>query len=107
MFTAGFLQRHQTLGHSSRAQPASPEVSPVPGGERRAAHSGRAWKRRPGLKKGRGKELSGAVPGWELGDSGQLIQGSRGGTAYAQQGFLGGGLTQQPGDSKWATHLMR
>lgn len=27
-FTAGFLQRHQILGHSSRAQPASLVVSP-------------------------------------------------------------------------------
>ena len=33
-FTAGFLQRHQILGHSSRAQPASLGVSPVQGGER-------------------------------------------------------------------------
>lgn len=31
-FTAGFLQRHQILGHSSRAQPASLGVSPVQGG---------------------------------------------------------------------------
>lgn len=55
-FTAGFLQRHQTLGHSSRAQPASLVVSPVPGGERRAAYSGRVLQRQlaqaPGLKKG-------------------------------------------------------
>lgn len=29
-FTAGFLQRHQILGHSSRAQPASLGVSPSP-----------------------------------------------------------------------------
>ena len=43
-FTAGFLQRHQILGHSSRAQPASLVVSPVPGGERRAAYSGRGLK---------------------------------------------------------------
>lgn len=46
-FTAGFLQRHQILGHSSHAQPASLVVSPVPGGEKRAAHSGRALKRQP------------------------------------------------------------
>lgn len=38
-FTAGFLQRHQILGHSSRAQPASLVVSPVQGGETRAAYS--------------------------------------------------------------------
>lgn len=29
-FTAGFLQRHQILGHSSHAQPASLVVSPSP-----------------------------------------------------------------------------
>lgn len=44
-FTAGFLQRHQILGHSSHAQPASLVVSPVPGGERKAAYSGRVLKR--------------------------------------------------------------
>lgn len=106
-FTAGFLQRHQILGRSSRAQPASLVVSPVPGGREELlieVGPGRGSQhRRPGLKTEAAASLSSAGLGAQT--SGQL-SGQRAEGVRLLWGWRGG-LTGQPRESKGPTLFMR
>lgn len=71
-FTAAFLQRHQILGHSSRAQPASLGVSPVQGGERSCLLSSPGSQ--PSARSAGSRVQSPALQGWaaeQLSSAGQ------------------------------------